>query len=93
MLSSFDIYKKEMLSGSLDWTPMHTSVRLLCTLAGLFSTLQACLQHLTGLLAFHPFCYLDWTPMHTSVRLFIHEQLPATHVVAFCNAAELRLRS
>ena len=26
-LSSFDVYKKEVLSGSLDWTPMHTSVR------------------------------------------------------------------
>ena len=25
-LSSFDVYKKEVLSGSLDWTPMHTSV-------------------------------------------------------------------
>jgi V-type H+-transporting ATPase subunit H len=24
-LSSFDVYKKEVLSGSLDWTPMHTS--------------------------------------------------------------------
>jgi hypothetical protein len=24
-LSSFDKYKKEVLSGSLDWTPMHTS--------------------------------------------------------------------
>lgn len=28
VLSSFEIYKKEVLSGSLDWTPMHTSVRL-----------------------------------------------------------------
>jgi hypothetical protein len=27
VLSSFEIYKKEVLSGSLDWTPMHTSVR------------------------------------------------------------------
>ena len=26
-LSSFDVYRKEVLSGSLDWTPMHTSVR------------------------------------------------------------------
>lgn len=24
-LSSWDKYKKEVLSGSLDWTPMHTS--------------------------------------------------------------------
>lgn len=27
VLSSFEVYKKEVLSGSLDWTPMHTSVR------------------------------------------------------------------
>ncbi len=25
LLSSFEKYKKEVLSGSLDWTPMHTS--------------------------------------------------------------------
>ena len=25
LLSSWDKYKKEVLSGSLDWTPMHTS--------------------------------------------------------------------
>ena len=25
-LSNFDKYKKEVLSGSLDWSPMHTSV-------------------------------------------------------------------
>jgi V-type H+-transporting ATPase subunit H len=25
VLSSFDKYKKEVLSGSLDWGPMHTS--------------------------------------------------------------------
>ena len=25
LLSSFDKYKREVLAGSLDWTPMHTS--------------------------------------------------------------------
>lgn len=25
LLSSWDKYKKEVLSGSLDWSPMHTS--------------------------------------------------------------------
>lgn len=26
MLSNFDMYKKELMSGRMDWTPMHTSV-------------------------------------------------------------------
>ena len=36
LLSSFEKYKKEVLSGSLDWTPMHTSqqVRTLIAVHG-----------------------------------------------------------
>ena len=50
LLSSFEKYKKEVLSGSLDWTPMHTSqqVRSLIAVHGFICVQRMSVESTTG---------------------------------------------
>ena len=53
LLSSFEKYKKEVLSGSLDWTPMHTSQQVR-------APSSCCAWQLCAL---HVCCLHHWVPM------------------------------
>ena len=61
LLSSFEKYKKEVLSGSLDWTPMHTSQQVraplhCCARPQLCALHVCCIHHQASSMAAEQLC-------------------------------------